>query len=250
MAHALRVSRTALVTQAREAVNAQDNARYRALVARRLAGEPIAYLVGRREFYGREFAVTPAALIPRPETELLVELSLARLEPACHGHVLDLGTGSGIVAVTLALERCAAHVTAVDVSEAALELARANAATLGARVQFVRSDWYASLAAQRYHLIVANPPYVAAGDVHLTQGDLRFEPVGALTDHADGLTALRAIIAGGRRWLSPGAWLLVEHGYDQAAAVAALFEAAGYIEATCWRDLAGVERASGARAPG
>lgn len=227
---------------------AASAARYRAYVARRAAGEPIAYLLGRREFYGRDFRVTPAVLIPRPESELLVEAALARLAATTAADVLDLGTGSGCLAVTIALERPLCRVTAIDVSDEALAVARENARRLRATVDFLLGDWYAALPpARRFALIVANPPYVAAADPHLQEGDLRFEPRRALTDGADGLVALSRIIGEAPRWLLPGGWLFVEHGYDQAAAVAELLCAAGFRELETHRDLAGIVRISGAR---
>jgi len=218
-------------------------AEYSALVGRRAAGEPIAYLTGMREFYGRAFAVSPDVLIPRPETELLVDRVREKADGTAT--LLDLGTGSGCLAITLALELPQVRVTAVDVSPAALDVARSNARRLGAHVEFVESDWFASLGAQRFDLIVANPPYVAAGDAHLDAGDLRFEPRRALCAGSDGLDALRQIIAEAPRWLVPGGWLFCEHGYDQAAAVRALLAGAGFaaIEQHC--DLAGIVRASG-----
>ena len=164
--------------------------------------------------------------------------------------MLDMGTGSGAIAVAAAHTRPDARVTALDVSDAALDVARRNAAANGARVRFLRSDWFGALQAdERFELIVSNPPYIAAGDEHLAQGDLRFEPVGALTDHADGLSALRTIIDGSPRHLEPGAWLLLEHGYDQAASVRALLAERGFSEVQSWRDLAGIERTSGGKAP-
>jgi release factor glutamine methyltransferase len=158
-----------------------------------------------------------------------------------------MGTGSGAIAVAVAHTRPDAAVTALDVSEAALAVARANAAANGAKVRFVRSDWFAALDGETFDLIASNPPYIAAGDAHLAQGDLRFEPVGALTDHADGLSALHTIIAGAGAHLVPGGWLLLEHGYDQAEAVRALLAAGGYTEVQSWRDLGGIERVSGGR---
>jgi release factor glutamine methyltransferase len=230
-----------------ETLTPADAERFAALVARRAAGEPVAYLLGAREFFGRDFAVTPDVLIPRPETELLVDIAVEKV--GAHGTVsiLDLGTGSGCLAVTLALELPQARVTAVDVSPAALAVARGNAARLGARVEFAASDWFAALRPARFDLIVANPPYIAAGDPHLAQGDLRFEPAGALTDHADGLAAIRRIVATAPAWLAPGGWLFLEHGYDQAAAVHALFAAAGFAAIEQRSDLAGIVRASGGR---
>jgi release factor glutamine methyltransferase len=246
LCHATGLSRVQLITRAEQAVDEEQAARLQALVQRRLAGEPIAYIVGKREFFGLDFEVSEAVLIPRPDTELIVELAIERLPP--HGRLLDMGTGSGAIAVAVAHTRPDAAVTALDLSDAALEVARRNAANNGARVRFLRSDWFDALDAnETFELIASNPPYIAAGDEHLSQGDLRFEPAGALTDHADGLSALRAIVAGAAAHLVPGGWLLMEHGYDQAASVRALLDAGGYTEVQSWRDLAGIERVSGAR---
>jgi release factor glutamine methyltransferase len=218
---------------------------FSALVAARAAGEPIAYLLGHREFYGRDFAVSPAVLIPRPETELLVDLAKAAVAPLAAPRILDLGTGSGCVAITLALEIPAASVTAVDVSPDALIVARENAAQYGAQVLFVESDWFAALGDRRFDLIVGNPPYVAANDPHLGEGDLRFEPETALHCGPDGLAAIRRIIAAASRFLVPGGRLYFEHGYDQAEAIAALLSEAGYAAIEQHRDLAGIVRVSG-----
>ncbi|SMP66072.1 peptide chain release factor N(5)-glutamine methyltransferase [Noviherbaspirillum suwonense] len=242
LGHALGLSRVQLITRADRLLDAGEAARLQQLFARRLAGEPVAYLTGEREFYGLDFKVTPAVLIPRPDTELLVELVCARLPRG--GSVLDLGTGSGAIAVAIAHARPDAQVSALDASAAALDVARFNAARHDVRVDFLQSDWYAGLASQRYSMIVANPPYIVAGDSHLSQGDLRFEPVDALTDHADGLSALRAIVAGAPGFLAEGGWLLMEHGYDQAAPVRALLQ--GWSQVESWRDLAGIERVTGA----
>lgn len=241
------LSRVQLITQGDRALTADEAARLDALVARRLRGEPIAYIVGRREFFGLDFRVGPAVLIPRPDTELIVELALERL-PDNAPRLLDMGTGSGAIAVAVAHTRPDAAVTALDVSPDALAVAQANAAANGARVRFLESSWFDALAAgETFDVIASNPPYIAAGDAHLSQGDLRFEPVGALTDHADGLSALRIIIDGSPRHLAPGGWLLLEHGYDQAAAVRALLVDAGFTDVQSWRDLAGIERVSGGR---
>jgi release factor glutamine methyltransferase len=246
LCHATGLSRVQLITQAERPLNADEAARLAQLVQRRLAGEPIAYLVGKREFFGLDFQVNQAVLIPRPDTELIVELAIERL-PA-NGHLLDMGTGSGAIAVSVAHARPDAQVTALDVSSAALDVAQANAAANGARVRFLHSDWFAALGSnERFELIASNPPYIAAGDAHLSQGDLRFEPAGALTDHFDGLSALRTLIHGAPAFLAPGAWLLLEHGYDQAEAVRALLEKQGYAEVQSWRDLGGIERVSGGR---
>jgi len=246
LCHATGLSRVQLITRAEQVLDEAQAARLQALVQRRLAGEPIAYIVGQREFFGLDFEVSEAVLIPRPDTELIVELAIERLPP--QGRLLDMGTGSGAIAVAVAHTRPDAAVTALDLSDAALDVARRNAANNGARVRFLRSDWFDALgASETFELIASNPPYIAAGDEHLSQGDLRFEPAGALTDHADGLSALRAIVAGASAHLVPGGWLLMEHGYDQAASVRALLDAGGYTEVQSWRDLAGIERVSGGR---
>ncbi len=212
-------------------------------VHRRAAGEPLAYIVGEAEFRGRLFQVSPAVLVPRPETEVLIELALVRL--AGRPRVLDLGTGSGIVAVSLALEFPAADVVAVDLSPAALAVARNNAGRLGAAVRCVDSDWYAALSGERFDLIVANPPYIAADDPHLSGDGLPCEPQMALTDGGDGLNCIRVIVAGAAAHLTAGGWLLFEHGYDQGAASRNLLAAAGFQDAFTQPDLAGNDRVSG-----
>ncbi|MEM5451927.1 MULTISPECIES: peptide chain release factor N(5)-glutamine methyltransferase [Paraburkholderia] len=254
--HVLGWRRTELITRGDQALDAARVDAYRALEARRVQGEPIAQLVGAREFYGLDFDVTPDVLIPRPDTELLVETALAALEGIALPRVLDLGTGSGAIAVALASSRPDARVWAVDRSAAALEVAARNAAKLldaqrpGGPLAFVPGSWYDTLdAALRFDAIVSNPPYIASGDPHLERGDLRFEPRGALTDEADGLTALRAIVAGAPARLAPAGVLWMEHGYDQAAAVRALLEDAGFKDVRSERDLAGIERISGGRLP-
>ncbi|WP_321949165.1 peptide chain release factor N(5)-glutamine methyltransferase [Paraburkholderia sp. J10-1] len=254
--HVLGWRRTELITRGDEALETSAVAAYRDLEARRAHGEPIAQLVGAREFYGLDFDVTPDVLIPRPDTEVLVETALAALEGIAQPRVLDLGTGSGAIAVALASARPDARVWAVDRSAAALDVASRNAAKLldagrpGGPLAFVAGSWYDTLdPALRFEAIVSNPPYIASGDPHLEQGDLRFEPRGALTDEADGLTALRAIVAGAPARLAPGGVLWMEHGYDQAAAVRALLESAGFTDVRSERDLAGIERISGGRLP-
>lgn len=217
------------------------------LVVRREAGEPVAYLLGAREFYGRIFGVKPGVLIPRPETELLVDIAREVIAGVELPRILDLGTGSGCIALTLALECPSAEVTATDASEDALTIARDNAARLGARIRFVQSDWYSALSGQRFDLIVSNPPYVAAIDPHLELGDLRYEPRLALASGADGLNALRHIIANASLFLTAGGHLYVEHGYDQAATVRELLVAAGFVDIARHRDLAGIVRVSGGR---
>ncbi len=239
LCHALGLTRIELITKSERILTDDEAAALNALAARRVAGEPIAYIVGKREFFGLDFTVTPAVLIPRPDTELLVELAIERL-PA-NGRLLDMGTGSGAIAVAVAHTRPDATVTALDVSAEALAVAHANAAANRAAVRFVQSDWYAGVGGEQFDLIASNPPYIADGDEHLSQGDLRFEPSGALTDRADGLSALRVIVEGAPEHLVAGGWLLMEHGYDQAAQVRQLLDNAGYTEVQSWRDLAGIE---------
>ncbi len=219
--------------------------RFRWLVERREAGEPIAYLVGEREFYGRAFMVSPAVLIPRPETELLIELALARFGDRPQARVLDLGTGSGALAITLARELPGADVTAVDRSRDALLIAMSNAVRMKASVSFVQSDWFSALGGDRFQLIVANPPYVAAGDPHLEQGDVRFEPASALASGPEGLDDIAHIVAQSTQHLDPGGWLFIEHGYNQACRVRGLLTDAGFAAIGSYRDLAGIERATG-----
>lgn len=214
-------------------------------VARRAAGEPLAYLVGEAEFRGRVFQVSPAVLIPRPETELLIELALDKMRQRTAPKVVDLGTGSGIVAISLALECRAAAVSAVDLSAPALDVARSNAGRLGAEVDFRHGDWFAPLVGQCFDVIVANPPYVAAGDPHLALNGLPHEPQMALTDQeagGDGLACIRRIVANAPAHLVPGGWLLFEHGYDQGEASRNLLTAAGFQAASTYPDLAGIDR--------
>ncbi len=237
-----------LLTHDDEVLDEDAVLRFAALVARRKGGEPVAYLLGYREFYGRVFAVSPAVLIPRPETELLVDLALAQ-EVGAGGtaKLLDLGTGSGCIAITLALEIPSAQVCAVDVSAAALDVARGNAERLGARLRLVQSDWFEGLNGEEFDLIVGNPPYVAERDPHLAAEDLRFEPGRALASGADGLDAIRRIIAAAPRHLRPGGRLWLEHGYDHAHAVRELLAAAGLGDIQQHRDVAGIVRVSGGR---
>ncbi|ASU37354.1 protein-(glutamine-N5) methyltransferase, release factor-specific [Herbaspirillum sp. meg3] len=246
--HALQLTRIQLITQSDRLLTAAEATQLSALFLRRLHGEPIAYIVGEREFFGLALQVTPDVLIPRPDTELLVELALERLPQ--QGKALDMGTGSGAIAVAIAHTRPDVTMTALDVSEGALKIAASNAQRHGAKVIFLRSDWYAALGETSepdLDLIVSNPPYIVAGDTHLSQGDLRFEPIGALTDHADGLSALRIIIDGAAAYLKPDGWLLMEHGYDQSEAVRELLAQRGFAEVQSWRDLAGIERVSGGK---
>ncbi|WP_137938159.1 peptide chain release factor N(5)-glutamine methyltransferase [Chitinivorax sp. B] len=244
LCYALQVNAAWLAARQRDDMPITEQAKVLPLMARRQAGEPVAYITGEREFYSLPFQVSPSVLIPRPETELLVELALNRLLPDQAEYVLDLGTGSGIIAVTIAHHRPRAHVWAVDASTDALQIAQANAIKLApGNVTCVKSDWYQALPGElQFHLIVSNPPYIVADDPHLATGDLRYEPISALTDHADGLACIRAIIVGAEYRLLPGGWLLFEHGYDQAAAVRQLLLTAGFEHVHSERDLAGIER--------
>ncbi|MCG6874071.1 MAG: peptide chain release factor N(5)-glutamine methyltransferase [Betaproteobacteria bacterium] len=246
VAHALGVDRAWLVAHANDLVDAAQQELAGALLGRRQAGEPIAYILGHREFHGLDLAVTPDVLIPRPETELLVDLALARMGGESR-RVLDLGTGSGAIAIAIAHSAPRADVWAADASAAALALARANAARHAPRVHFVESDWFAGLIGQRFGLVLTNPPYVAADDPHLQQGDVRFEPRAALVGGADGLDCIRRVISEARDHLAAGGWLLLEHGHEQGEASRALLAAAGYSEVDSWPDLAGIPRVSGGR---
>ena len=243
--HVLGVTHAALEAHPEREVSPRETADFHTLAMRRAAGEPIAYLTGHREFYGLEFHVTPAVLIPREETELLVEIAVEK--PA--RRILDLGTGSGCLAIAVARELPRAQVTAVDVSAAALDVARENAARHGATVRFVQGDWFAPLGGERFDLILANPPYVAEADPHLAQGDVRFEPRGALAAGPDGLDDIRRIAAAAAAHLVAGGRLVFEHGYDQAQAVAALLAQAGFVAIEQRRDLAGIPRVTGGARP-
>jgi release factor glutamine methyltransferase len=245
LAHVLGRDRAWVAAHADEAMTTEQAKTYDALARRRRNGEPVAYLIGRREFYGLDLEITPDVLIPRPETELLVDLALARLADDRESRVLDLGTGSGAVALAIAAARRKANVVGTDVSNPALALAARNAARLGIdNVSFVESDWFEALPHERFDLVAANPPYVAAGDPHLSDGDLRHEPQQALTSGGDGLGAIRAIVAAAPEHLVRGGWLLLEHGHDQADAVGALFRDAGFADVGAARDLAGILRVS------
>ena len=307
--HVLKTSRAWLLAHPEHCLNNSAQAHYAALLQRRLCGEPIAYMLGEREFFGLMFKVTPDVLIPRPETELLVELALERCgrvaapppgthrPPSCGGipspsatllplpgklpllnplpqageeanekgnslilagegqgrgcafRVLDLGTGSGAIALAIAHARPDSQVLACDASSAALEVARENAQLLGiANTTFVQSDWFSALDAQRFDMIVSNPPYIAADDPHLQCGDVCFEPPSALASGDDGLHDIRHIISQAKIHLDRGGWLLLEHGYDQAAQARELLQQNGFDEIFTACDLAGIERVSGGRA--
>ena len=241
LAHVLRVDRARLASCPEAEVTPALAAAARSLFARRLRGEPVAYLVGEREFFGLTYRVTPDVLIPRPETELLVELALDRMPRERRMRLLDLGTGSGAIAVTLALERPCAEIDACDASAAALAVAAGNAARHGVRVRLVLSDWFTALRGSQYDLIVSNPPYVCALDPHLS-GDLRYEPALALNGGGDGLAGIRVIASQASGFLSAGGWLLLEHGYDQGETCVQMLREAGYEDIADYPDLAGIAR--------
>lgn len=261
MMQALGLSRIQLITQSELQLDTQQATTLRDLIARRFTGEPIAYLTGEREFYGLSFFITPDVLIPRPDTELLVELALQHTpkNDQVPSRVLDMGTGSGAIAVALAHTRADWHVTATDISAAALAVAAANGArhapslmaqaagqtSLQSRISFLQSDWYSACAGQSFHTIVSNPPYIEKNDPHLSQGDLRFEPLVALTDHSDGLSNYRHIIAGAAKHLEAQGWLLLEHGYNQSEQVQDLLRQHGFTAVQSWQDLSGIWRVSG-----
>lgn len=238
LAHAAGKSRTWLYAHGADEADPAVVERYAGLVARRIAGEPVAYLTGRRGFRHLDLRVTPDTLVPRPETELLVELALERLPAAQACLVADLGTGSGAIALAVASERPRARVVATDASAAALAVARGNAAELGlANVEFRAGDWFAPLDGECFDLVASNPPYIATDDPHLGEVDLRFEPPAALSSGPDGLDAIRTIVRDAPAHLSPGGWLLLEHGWKQGADVQALLSAAGFDAIRTVRDL-------------
>lgn len=247
LAHAAGCSISTLLAFPERPLAAETWQRFVGWVERRAGGVPVAYLTGTREFYGRPFQVTPAVLIPRPDTETLVDVALA-LADQYPGpiRILDLGTGSGCIAVTLALELPHAEVVGVDCSWQALRVAMRNALVLGASLSLIESRWFEQVG-EEFDLIVANPPYLAPDDPHLQEGDLRFEPREALVAEENGLAAFAAIVRDAPRHLTPGGWLLFEHGWDQASAVRGLLLDAGFLEVRTWRDLAGHERVSGGR---
>jgi release factor glutamine methyltransferase len=244
LAHVLGKSRSYLHTWPERELDAQQLECYQAALSRRQAGEPVAYILGQQGFWSLELEVASHTLIPRPDTELLVETVLALL-PATPAALLDLGTGTGAIALALASERPAWRLTGVDRVAEAVALAERNRARLKlANASFVASHWFSALAGQRYQLIVSNPPYIAADDRHLAEGDVRFEPSSALVAGADGLDDIRLIIQQAPNYLQAGGWLLLEHGFDQAAAVRELLSARGFSAVESRRDLGGHERIS------
>jgi release factor glutamine methyltransferase len=246
LAHALGVNRAWFFAHADDPADVPGAERFDALVRRRAAGEPIAYITGTRDFWSLTLEVTPATLIPRPETELLVELALERLPPS--GRVVDLGTGSGAIALAIAKERPDARVFAVDASVEALAVARRNAQRLGLeRIVFAQGDWLAPFTGECFDLIVTNPPYIESGDHHLGEGDLRFEPATALASGEDGLDDIRRIAAASLPHLAEGGWLLVEHGWNQGVSVRDVLGSAGIDDAFTAQDLEQRDRVSGGR---
>ena len=247
---ALQVRRADLIARPELAAQAATNETYLRSLERRLAGEPIAYILAEREFYGRVLSIGPDVLIPRPETELLVDMALDRVPSDAPARVLDLGTGSGAIAIAIALERPHVELVAVDASAACLRVAGLNCEHLlgdNGRLSLVQSDWFDAVGESRFDLIVSNPPYVADGDEHLTAGDTRFEPRQALVAGSDGLHHLRHIIRLAPQYLDEGGWLLCEHGHDQAHACRRMLHQAGFVELVAERDLAGIVRVSGGR---
>jgi release factor glutamine methyltransferase len=247
LAHVLRSSRARLRSHPEQACEPGDRDAYLALIARRAAGEPAAYLLAAKEFWSVRLAVGPAVLVPRPETELLVERALA-LRSEAEGTVADLGTGSGAIALALARERPRWRLVATDICADALAVARRNAADLGAaNVEFLLGSWFAPLRGRRFHLVLSNPPYVAADDPVLASAPLAFEPRAALTCGPDAMADLRKIIRAAPPHLEPGGWLLLEHGATQASEVARELAARGFTHVRSHRDLAGHERMTEAR---
>jgi release factor glutamine methyltransferase len=270
--HVLNENRAWLIAHQNDALQANSHAAYRALINRRVNGEPIAYILGVREFYGLKLKVTVDTLIPRADTETLVEAALAKIpqnentssasfprrresmlnlnkkmDSRLRGNdelrILDLGTGTGAIALAIAKHRSQAHLTALDASQAALGIAIENAETLNiTNVKFVLSDWFSAIQNEKFDVIVSNPPYIEATDSHLKQGDLRFEPLAALASGADGLDDIRTIIQNAPQHLNPHGWLLLEHGYNQADKVALLLKQAGFVEISHAKDLAGINR--------
>lgn len=248
--HVLGRERSWLFAHATDAVEPATEAAFAQLLQRRIQGEPVAYLLGRRGFWTLDLTVSPATLIPRPETERLVELALERLPKDRPLQVADLGTGSGAIALALASERPLAQVLATDMSPQALAVAAENAGRHElVNVRFEHGSWYAALGQERFDLIATNPPYIAADDPHLAQGDLRFEPATALASGADGLDDIRVIIEGAPARLVEGGWLLIEHGWDQGPAIRALLEQAGFVEVSTALDLEHRDRVSLGRLP-
>jgi release factor glutamine methyltransferase len=246
----LRVTHAWLIAHMNDELTDAQVASFQQLLARRLNGEPIAYILGMREFYGLPLKTTRATLIPRPDTETLLETAFDKLAVNQNLKVLDLGTGTGAIALAVAKNRPQAQVTAVDFSYEALSIAKENAQNLDlARVHFLQSDWFSSLEGEKFDVIVSNPPYIAENDAHLTQGDLRFEPITALASGKDGLDDIRRIIQEAPSYLNSNGWLMLEHGYDQADKVAELLRQHGFERISHAPDLSGTLRVTLGRMP-
>lgn len=251
LSHLLSKNRTYLFTYPEHPLTEEQMGHYQQLITSRAQGSPIAYLTGHREFWSLTLQVNQHTLIPRHETERLVELALELLPQEQPLQILDLGTGSGAIALALAHERPHWHITACDQSIEAIAIAKANATQLNIdNVSFYHSNWFDSLPQQQYHAIVSNPPYIAAEDVHLTQGDVRFEPITALVSGQEGLADLQYIIAHSCSYLFPQGLILLEHGYDQKNSIAAILNGLGYCDVQCWKDIAGHDRVSSGWKPG
>lgn len=245
LAHVLGFTRSQLYAQLERILTFEEINQFQQMLSRRQQGEPIAYLTGKREFWSMELQVTPDTLIPRPETELLVELALSKIPYSREVTIADLGTGSGAIALAIAKERPNAKIYAVDSSFAALTVAKMNANNLGlTNVYFLGADWLTAFAAETFDVIVSNPPYISSQDPHLTQGDVWFEPRAALVGDDDGLAAYRLITSEAKQILKAKGWILFEHGYEQACQVLDLLQAANFVELLNRRDLAGQNRVS------
>ncbi len=248
LAKTLNVSRAFFYAHPEDALTATQQEHYQNLLTKRITGIPIAWLIGTREFWSLTLQVCEDTLIPRPETELLVELTLTLLGNIATANVLDLGTGTGAIALALASERTTWQLLACDKSQAAVSTARTNATQLELHnVDVLCSNWFESIPAQQFDAIVSNPPYIAEHDPHLSQGDVRFEPRSALVSGIDGLEALNYLIQHSTEWLLPGGLLLLEHGLDQGPAVTAMLNQCGYLHVQCWQDSQGHDRVSAGR---
>lgn len=250
----LQVDHAWLILHADDLLTDEQSSIYSSLLERRSKGEPIAYILGEREFYGLSLTVSEDTLIPRSDTETLVELALDAVDSYFHGNdevaVLDMGTGTGAISLAIAHSLPEVDVTAVDVSQKALAIAQSNAERLEIEnVDFIHSDWFEALAGRRFDLIVSNPPYIESADQHLSQGDLRFEPISALASGADGLDDIRRILADCLAFLKPQAWLMLEHGYNQAEAVQQLMAEVGLLEVSTVKDLGGNDRVTMGKNP-
>ena len=241
--YVLHVNRAWVITHDRDVLNADQQAEFQLLLKRRLDGEPIAYIVGFREFYGLQLKVSPVTLIPRPDTETLVDAALEKIPLDKVSHILDLGTGTGAVALAIAKHRNNCEVTAVDQSSDALSVTLENAQSLKLNnLRLIESNWFSELQGEGFDLIVSNPPYIAQDDEHLKQGDLRFEPISALASGVDGLDDIRKIVQDAPDYLKTNGWLMLEHGFDQAESVATLLKARGFNQIAHAKDIAGTLR--------